>query len=128
MLITDRFKYSDGLDRLELLCNFSLHISRESDVCYEPVPPSNASPKELIIFYAEQYGVEASEVAAQIEDLCALELPNNQKRKDMYHLMAVWAGVRGKGNRQPLPDYAVQAVRDIWPNESGKEYMGFKTQ
>uniref|UniRef100_A0A7S0RX95 Uncharacterized protein n=1 Tax=Pyramimonas obovata TaxID=1411642 RepID=A0A7S0RX95_9CHLO len=93
-----------------------------------PTPPHDAQPIELIIFYGETYGIEEDEVRTNIVELNDLDYSNNQRRKDMYHLMSVWAGVRGKKNRKPLPTYAVDAVREMWPNEEGVSYMGFKPE
>ena len=63
------------------------------DLPSQPMPPEGATPQDMICFYAENYGVDPTEVVAQIQDLNEASIPNNQRRKEMYHLMAVWAGV-----------------------------------
>jgi hypothetical protein len=51
-------------------------------------------------------------------------MANNLKRKRIYQQLATTAGY---SERQPLPDYILQAVRAVFPDPNGR-CMGFKRQ
>jgi hypothetical protein len=59
----------------------------------EPIhPPPNVdlSPTEQIIYFAEKNDVEADEVHSMLADLEQQEVPNAEKRKQLYHALSVW--------------------------------------
>jgi hypothetical protein len=78
---------------------------------------------------AERFAKENGLVPSQPNILASILMPkpdpkdHHSARKKVYRKLAYWAGFK---ERQPLPDYIVQAVRWVYPEKDEKTYMGFK--
>lgn len=67
-------------------------------------------------------------VPSRSNELAAILMPkptvenHNLARKSVYRKLAKWAGF---SDREPLPDYIMAAVRNVYPDPND-EYMGFR--
>jgi hypothetical protein len=75
--------------------------------------------------FTKKYGLVPSQANVLASILMPKPDPNDHHsaRKTVYRKLAKWAGFN---EREPLPDYIVQAVRWVYPEKDDKDYMGSK--